>query len=334
MFENLIPLILENYGLLYHSISQVQSGYRNSSYKVILNNHDEINVLIYKAEADSLTTVKTANSLSDHLFASGLPVRRTLNPKILRLKSQSRTSYAVIYNYLPGQTIPWESYSKNHIKLTGMAMSRVHARAKDLTLDAKNQADVCLGLLGRMRKYLSEPAVQHAMAQKLKLCVPIAKLDYLEQSLEFGRHLPNQQPLHMDFVRGNLLFSPSTEMSSQLRVGNAIMSGIIDFEKAALSHPVFDVARTLAFLLVDCPRYPPAKIYKYFLQSGYNKRGESRFAVPITNGRNLLEDYISFFLLYDFYKFLRHNPYEFLPQNHHFIQTRDILLARNMVKYS
>ncbi len=115
------------------------------------------------------------------------------------------------------------------------------------------------------------------------------------------------------------------------------MTGILDFEKTAYGHPVFDVARTLAFLLVDCEYKGEAKIRKYFLQSGYNKRGTVNFRNPIikhgNRTTNLLESLIDLFLLYDFYKFLRHNPYEFLEQNHHYKRTRDILLTRNMLEY-
>ncbi len=71
--------------------------------------------------------------------------------------------------------------------------------------------------------------------------------------------------LHMDFVRGNILYSQNHELR---------ISGILDFEKAAYGSPLFDIARTYAFLLVDCKYKSEKEIGKYFLRSGYIKRGK------------------------------------------------------------
>jgi Ser/Thr protein kinase RdoA (MazF antagonist) len=114
-------------------------------------------------------------------------------------------------------------------------------------------------------------------------------------------------------VRGNILFD------DQARI-----TGVLDFEKTAWGHPALDIARTLAFLLVDCKYKSEDKTRKYFLISGYNKRGPAR-----TPGSSpLLEKLITTFLLHDFYKFLRHNPYESLRNNEHFVRTRDLLVQR------
>ncbi|MCL2085369.1 class I tRNA ligase family protein [Candidatus Saccharibacteria bacterium] len=114
------------------------------------------------------------------------------------------------------------------------------------------------------------------------------------------------------------------------RVGSVHLSGIIDFEKAALGHPTLDLARSFAFLLVDVPSKPPKKIFKYLIESGYNKRGQSQIDLD----PKLFESLANFFLIHDFYKFLRHNPYESLASNHHYLKTRDILLASNMLQYN
>ena len=45
----------------------------------------------------------------------------------------------------------------------------------------------------------------------------------------------------------------------------------------------------------------------------------------------ILEPLVAMMLLYDFYKFLRDNPYESLDKNHHFRRTRDILIARKVL---
>jgi hypothetical protein len=133
----------------------------------------------------------------------------------------------------------------------------------------------------------------------------------------------------MDFVRSNILFD-DTDTSNALAI-----TGILDFEKTAQGNPVFDIARTLAFLLVDCKYKPADKVRKYFLRSGYIKRGASTFQdIYITdhNGKvNVLEQLLDVFLMHDFYKFLRHNPYESLESNEHFMRTRDMLVQRGFV---
>jgi len=123
----------------------------------------------------------------------------------------------------------------------------------------------------------------------------------------------------MDFVRGNILFDEGVHIT-----------GVLDFEKASHGHPLFDIARTLAFLLVDCKYKTEAQVRKYFLLSGYNKRGTGDFKITAMNAR-LLEQLVELFLLYDFYKFLRHNPYEALPQNEHFVRTQALLLQRQLL---
>ncbi len=337
LFEKIAAM----YGLDCQSIFPAVGGYRNLSCRILPKNGQAANVLLYKNEPDMLAAIRRADAVSGRLAAKGLPVRRSIDPRIVCLRTSKGIRYAALYNYLPGATIPWEAYTKNHIKLTGQSMSAMHAALKEAPRNDPGQAAVAGETLHRMKRYFAGTEARTALRRKLGLSIAPGVLDKLIKSAALGARLPGQHMLHMDFVRGNLLFQnikKTSKKTKPLTLGSVEMTGIIDFEKTACGHPVFDVARTLAFLLVDCERYPTEKIYKYFLVSGYNKRGPNRFEAPVAVGhgrrRNLLEDYVDFFLLHDFYKFLRHNPYEFLEQNHHFVRTRDILLRRNMVEYS
>jgi Ser/Thr protein kinase RdoA (MazF antagonist) len=150
--------------------------------------------------------------------------------------------------------------------------------------------------------------------------------------LEAAQHVPGRTPLHMDLVRSNVLFRKKAR-GDVLVLDNLALSGILDLEKAAVGHPFFDIARTLAFLLVDCPK-PADKIYKYFLDSGYRKRGGRELKPATLQGQDMLETLQTLFLMYDFYKFLKQNPYESLSKNHHFKRTTDILCARKVLHYS
>jgi len=167
-----------------------------------------------------------------------------------------------------------------------------------------------------MHRYFNDRDVINAAAHKLH--VRTIPRDFAH-TLAACQHLPGRQALHMDFVRGNILFEDTQ------------ISGIIDFEKAAVGSPLFDIARTLAFLLVDCKYKPEDKIRKYFLRSGYLKRGKTVLTNYTIDGKSALDELINFFLMHDFYKFLRHNPYEALEQNEHYIRTKALLLKRRLI---
>lgn len=311
MSKELAVRILQQYGVQPQHIHAAQKGYRNESYATTLMDGHTLNLVIYKREPDILGRIKNAHYVSDFLAAQGVRVRQTVDPRIVRLGTGHK--YAALYTYLPGTTIPWEAYTMEHIKQLGGAMSTMHALLRPLLrqdlplIISQSQA-----LLARMQAYFAQKGVQRALTTKLNLYPP--KLDF---GFKRYQQLP-AQPLHMDFVRGNILFSDEPKVT-----------GILDLEKAAWGPPVFDIARTLAFLLVDCKYKSEDKVRKYFLLSGYNKRGRATFQPS-----PLLEHLVDFFLLHDFYKFLRHNPYESLQKNEHFVRTRDFLLKRNILIHS
>jgi Ser/Thr protein kinase RdoA (MazF antagonist) len=325
----IIQTILAEYGLKPTAVLDRQMGYRNRSYPVRLVGGTTLNLILYKSDADILSRIRNANTVSNYLAASSLLVRRLSDTRIVKLQTPGgRIKYAALYTYLLGATIPWEAYARRHLELLGATMSRLHA-----ALEAMPQgnlplaADEYRAILARMQAYFAQATVQAAAEDKLGIQPPLRRLSRLEHALDLSSRLPRQQPLHLDFVRGNILFQ---DVSAGPEV-----TGILDFEKTAFGHPVFDVARTVAFLLVDSKYKSEYHVRKYFLQSGYNKRGPVRFRPPVVHSvnrrLNLLEELIDLFLIHDFYKFLRHNPYEALPQNEHFIRTKSLLLTRGLI---
>ena len=190
-------------------------------------------------------------------------------------------------------------------------------------------------VLIQMERYFAVPDVRRALEDKLHLTVFSNFHSYQSLLKQFDKVVePRDHILHMDLVRGNVLFDVDTV--SPWRIDDVSISGIIDFEKAATGHRVFDIARTLAFLLVDCASKDRSSIYRYFLHSGYNKRGKCSFERNETivgiPAHEVLNKLIGFLLLHDLYKFLKHTPYESLESNHHFIRTRDILIDYGMIR--
>lgn len=310
----MLEQILAAYDVHAAVIGEPQKGYRNASHQV-----GERNLIIYKSEPGILERIKNANAMGAAVAAAGIPARTLADPRILQITAGDRYTLAAIYHYLPGETIPWEAYTMAHLKTLGKTMSDMHYALKRYNVAKLPElAEENLQLNQRMLRYFTDPQVARALQQKLGLRVHRA--DYTKL-LATTKKLPNQQALHMDFVRGNILFSGST------------ITGILDFEKAARGHVLYDIARTLAFLLVDCKYKPEAKVRKYFLQSGYIKRGAGDLRDVKIGSISLLEELTSFFLLHDFYKFLRHNPYESLPHNEHFVRTRAMLLKRRLITH-
>jgi Ser/Thr protein kinase RdoA (MazF antagonist) len=323
MRAEVVTGILEGYGLTPRLALPVQKGYRNESHPVVLSEGRTVNLILYKRELGIVNLIRRVNTLTSFLAGCGLPVRAPSDQRILRVQGAQVTRYAALYNYLPGVTIPWEAYTQKHLKLLGKTLSDLHAALSDYdyTKGMPKVTDVYLAIATRMARYFADGDVRKAMAGKLQLSISPSQLERVKQLMLRCRNLPNQQVLHMDFVRSNVLFA-----SADNEFG-LVISGILDFEKAAVGHPLFDIARTLAFLIVDCKYKPKDKVRKYFLYSGYAKRGAAR----LPQSAKLLEALITMFLLYDFYKFLQHNPYEYLEQNEHFVRTRDLLMQRGVI---
>ncbi len=322
-----IGRILQKYNIQYAKIHTPQKGYRNESYKIETIDGQTLNLILFKSEEGILERIKRANAASEYSSNSDLPVRTLYRKDILSLKANNFLQYAALYNYLPGSTIPWEAYTKNHIKLLGKTLSDLHYRLKDCPLELPSVANEYLALNNLMKSYFTNKGVIKASRNKLQINVPIAIFDYLQNVLTVCNKLPDQQPLHMDFVRGNILFG-SSKLHEDYSIGDAHLSGVIDFEKTGKGHPLLDIARTLAFLLVDCKFKSEDKVRKYFLRSGYHKRGAQHLTLLNIQNKSLLEDLVNLFLLYDLYKFMSHNPYESLKDNEHYCRTRDLLTAR------
>lgn len=332
--ETQIKDVLKYYGHSFARLDFVQSGYRNTSHIVETSNSLLFNFILYKNESEIVERIKRVNALSSFLVGRGLPVRAPVDERIMSLKSFTATRYGSLYSFLPGESIPWEAYTKKHIKLLGMALGKFHRASESYSEPLPKVTDEYLTIVWRMKKYFADHNVSSAMKQKLSLSLQPNFFEHHEVILSRCEHLPDQRVLHMDLVRGNVLFREA-ENDDALIVGNVALCGILDLEKASFGHPFFDVARTLAFLMVDCSNKDPEKIRKYFIDSGYRKRGGCGLPRVKVGGEDLLDQLTSLFLVYDLYKFLRQNPYESLSENYHYMRTIAQLIARGvLVKHS
>jgi Ser/Thr protein kinase RdoA (MazF antagonist) len=327
-----LPAILEDvakaYGLPVRRILPPEKGYRNRSFPIELKDGVYVNFILYKDEPGILEVIRAANRVSAYAADQGFPCRRPFGPIACLRGASGRTKYGALYNYLPGHTIPWEAYTMDHLKVLGKTLGDLHAALCSLPRnDLPAVAEMYAGIVDRMEHYFADPGVQTALRRKLQLHISLHQFKKHRRLLDMCAALPLQQPLHMDFVRGNILFQDEPDTEGDLKV---TISGILDFEKTAFGHPLFDIARTLAFLLVDCKFKTGDKVRKHFLFSGYARRSQA----SLPNQPELLDALIDLFLTYDFYKFLRHNPYEALPANEHFVRTKQLLAQRGLLQLS
>jgi Ser/Thr protein kinase RdoA (MazF antagonist) len=316
----LISKVLKQFNIAAVKIFPPQKGYRNSSYKIKTENQN-LNLIIYKSEKGILQKIKNANNVSNYLYSKGFHTRKTFDPRILKLTGKQTTRFISIYNYLPGETISWEAYTRRHIKELGINLRELHLELKNVQSlwikDIPKQSDEQLLQINKILKYFLDENIKKALYDKLNIKVNKSILKLFEIVTNKISEKEANQILHMDFVRSNILFKKSHKKVE--------ISGIIDFEKTAKGSVIYDLARTLAFLIVDCKYKKEEEVKKNFLYYGYTHKGEFKI-----KDYKYLKHLLKFFWTYDFYKFLKHNPYESLEDNEHFVRTRDILV-RNKV---
>lgn len=327
MDEQVIRRILSQYGYPEVKLLALEKGYRNESHPFQTSDGNVMNFILYKCESGILRRIQNADRTADFAARAGLPARQTADNRIVRLQAGAWQKYGVLYRYLPGNTIPWEAYTMEHIKLLGKTLSDLHATLHALPPTGyPAAADEYSHTIEHMHQYFEKTGVVKAINAKLGLHIDPDLFSRFPYLLAESKRLKQQQVLHMDFVRSNILFSDDPK---------PVITGILDFEKTAYGHPIFDIARTLAFLLVDCKYKTVQQVHKYFLYSGYQKRGSQTLPHvrlrEIGGSGSLLDELVNLFLLYDLYKFLRHNPYESLLDNEHYRRTKDLLLARGLI---
>ncbi len=195
--DTVITKLFETYRLHPTKLLAPQKGYRNTSWAAVLPDGMTVNLVIYKTEPGTLKLVQNANSVADFLAKQGLPVRQTFDKRIVCLNTGSSATkrYASLYTYLPGHTIPWEGYTRNHLKAVGMTLGVLHRHLAKYEGRLPSVCDLLAQQLRSMVHYFDSPGVQTAMAAKLKLAAPRQACEALQKVLVVCKNLPNQQAL-------------------------------------------------------------------------------------------------------------------------------------------
>lgn len=333
-----VGVVRENYGLKVREVRKLEGGFRNQCFRLI-SDKGKFVLIIYKNDKDIKTIIQNAHLVAKFLSEKNLPTRIPIvterGREYFRYKFADGYHYAALYNFLEGETIPWEGYTRRHLKSIGKTLSDMpytflkfqNSQLQLIKTKLPKWKGITRNEMSAMRKYFKE--VEPWILKKLKVSLNWKGIQKTFGSIEQQIERSNEQEniLHYDFVRGNILFS--RKLNKALDIYPII--GILDFEKVCLGPEVADIARTLAFLIIDCKFKDEETIRKRFLLSGYDKRGKNK--LPFSEMNNpFLESLLKFFWLRDFWKFLVHSPYEYLYMNEHYVRTRDRLVKVNLLQ--
>ncbi len=322
-FSEILQYVNSEHGKGFLLVKKFTDGFRNAVFQIKdQKSHESFVLIVYKNEEDIEEIIKNAHDVAKFLGAQNFPVRlpiKSLNgEEILVFKKR----YIVLYNFLTGSSIPWELYDRKHLKMMGKTLSNMHASLKDFP-DGANLPQLKFLIkqeIDAMKIYFKK--VGPWIKRKLNVSLSWSKIGEIFDFIE-NYSFENGSTLHFDFVRGNVLFSDNLLPDDTIEI-----SGILDFEKVCTGPIVADVARTLSFLIVDCKFKEQSEVVKWFMDRGYVKRGNNKPDFP----KNDLHMFIQYFWLRDFWKFLLHNPYEYLNQNEHYTRTTYKLSEYNLLK--
>ncbi|MDD3648130.1 MAG: phosphotransferase [Candidatus Dojkabacteria bacterium] len=348
-------VIKKNYNIDVEKVVRLEGGFRNDCFRIETRAQKYV-FIIYKREKCVKTCIQNAHLVAGLLqkkgFSTRVLVKTILNDDVFKIRVFKEFHYCALYNYLEGLTIPWEAYTRRHLKSMGKTLSDMHHALQEIPMTKSpvcrqagnyqlkinnqfqitqlpNWTEITRKEIHEMRKYLEK--VEPWIEKKLKVKLSRKKIEQVFKSTlklsppEAGPPLA-EAILHYDFVRGNILFS--NKLDKKLDIYPIV--GILDFEKVCIGPVIADVARSLAFLIIDCKYKKEETVKKRFLISGYNRRGKNKLSLKYINS-SLMMHLLSFFWLRDFWKFLEHNPYEYLYMNEHYVRTRDRLAAGGLL---
>lgn len=266
------------------SVFAIEQGFMNNVYKICIGDKSYIAIFYNKNRYNNSYAknfLEEINNICLFLKSNSIPCRVT-NNQIVQVDGR----FLGIYDFIEGKTLSWEAYTRRHLTSLSETMNKMHTVLQDYkgTRYIPSWNDYLPIDYKKLHKYYTEnlPTIE----TKLGIKIEIEKIESLYKNI-INRPVSNKQLVHMDFVRGNILFD-----------NNYKITGILDFEKMLIGDTQLDRARTYAFLVVDC-KYKTKEQIDYYFGKG---------------DKNLVE----YFWLRDFWKFLSCNPYESLSQNEHY----------------
>ena len=222
--DQLIHKILKPFGLAQQvlKIAAAESGYRNTIVPITLESGQKLSLIFYKREPGIVKKIQRANYVSHELAKKGWPTRQAMtnqnSQSIIRLAVNHQVQYCCLYNYLPGHTISWSDYSQKHLKLLGQVLGYLHYDLATIKpIIKKNELSEIVILrknLTEMNSYFCLKNVKSALEQKLNITQSSHCWQRWRDLLIVLEKAKPTQILHLDFVRGNILFNQLSDHNS------------------------------------------------------------------------------------------------------------------------
>ncbi len=304
----------------------LEISFPNRDGKFIIIVYNALNYFLPKHKAQLEQAYETAEILSRHGIPCRIPHKTDTGRHLIEVKipGSENKHFFGIYNFLPGSTLPWEGWTRRHLRSLGSTMAKMHEIWKAARIDTQNLPE-WNSYLNHDYEHLCGYFIKNAPYIQSKLSLKFDKeaCDQLIDSIKQLSQSFESQLIHYDLVRGNVLFSDKKEKLIYPIIG------IIDFEKVMLAPVIVDIARTLAFLIVDCKYKTENEISRYFFDEGCLAQSENQQAKKFS--LEALKPLVLYFWLRDLWKFLLSNPYESLKENYHFNKTVEQLIKHKLI---
>ncbi|MBD3329774.1 phosphotransferase [Candidatus Dojkabacteria bacterium] len=313
-------------------IEELEQGYMNlvfrigsekTSYICIIYNRNRYN------DSKAQRYLSKSYQAAEFLSQNKIPVRTAYKNRNGGLISRAdfgdgKQRLFGLYKFLSGSTIPWESYTRRHLRSLGRTLNQIHrtwAEYENATGDFVKWNEYIEKDSKSMLEYFNrnEKFIKIKLGVKLDFSAYDLLIKSIQTTFQTGFQL-----IHCDFVRGNILFS-------QKKLPKVYpITGVLDFEKVMAAPIQVDLARTLAFLLVDCKYKTREEIIKYFITEGYLWKVEKGIPDSKLNF-NEIQKLVNYFWMRDLWKLLQCNPYEDLSLNFHYDKTVQKLIKQKLI---
>ncbi len=179
--------------------------------------------------------------LAGHMGQQGIVTRHLAAPAAIPL-TQSGFRWMAVYRGVVGQSIPWSDYCERQIISAVKYLAKIHEAGR--SFPGRNY----LARLSEKLGPVNIPAVPGYRVNQDALINIKTRLDAL------NRDRAALTVLHGDFGRANIIFQGER------------VAGVVDFDRAGVGHPLFDLGRFTSYLLLDT-RLSRATVFPLILQN-------------------------------------------------------------------
>lgn len=168
--------------------------------------------------------------LAEHMRQRGIITRHLVTPSVIQL-DRSAFRWMAVYRGVAGHSIPWSDYSEPQIISAVRYLALIHEAGRSFA--GRNSLVQLSERLDRWPDKAADSAGPDYRVNQEVLAQIKTRLDAL------NRDQTAHTVLHGDFGRANIIFQGEE------------VAGVVDFDRAGIGHPLFDLGRFTSYLLLD-----------------------------------------------------------------------------------